>query len=138
MVDFTKFELEHPIEIPDRQLFTLPLAQREAPYPGIATSGNGIMFTIRGWFEVLLTVHWDTSNTTGHRFAHTAIPDDHPLHSEAIDAAVLSQLSEGKQLLRGNTLFEPGRVDAISLSVWHDSGEDLTVHHASIGIRALA
>src|SRR4051812_44752982 len=72
---------------------------------------GAIVFRQYGWFEILLTVEWDPTNTEGTRFAHTAITDHHPLHSEAINASVLARLSNGRQLLRGNTIFEPGRVD---------------------------
>ena len=39
------------------------------------------------------------------RFSHTKIPGQEPLHSEAIDAGVLAAISDGRQLLRGNTRF---------------------------------
>jgi hypothetical protein len=78
----------------------------------VSTSSTGTLrFRTAGWYEILLTVGWDRTQTAGTRFAHTAIPDHHPLHSEAINAAVLAALSEGTQLLRGNTIFEPGTID---------------------------
>jgi hypothetical protein len=74
----------------------------------------------------------------GHRFSHTAIPDSHPLQSEAIDALVLAALSDGKQLLRGNTIFEPDSgVNSIALEVWQDSGDTLEITNASLEIRPL-
>jgi len=98
---------------------------------------NGVTFQSRGWYEVLLTVAWDPANTSGRRFAHTKIPDQHPLHSEAIEAEVVVQLSGGRQLLRGNTVFEPGGVERIVLEVWHDASEPVTVKEASLEIRPL-
>jgi len=85
----------------------------------------------------LLTVDWGSTNRFGTRFSHTAIPDGHPLHSEAIDAGVLVDLSDGKQLLRGNTMFGPKGVDRIQLEVWQDSGTSLDVENASLEIRPL-
>jgi hypothetical protein len=52
---------------------------------------------------VLLTVAWDEVGI-GHRFAHTAIPDSHPLHSEAInylEAAPMSTVHIGDALVVG-------------------------------------
>ncbi|HEY2812509.1 MAG TPA: hypothetical protein VGJ03_03485 [Acidimicrobiales bacterium] len=74
-----------------------------------------------GWYEVLLCVHWDETDQAGTRFAHTRIPDQEPLHSEAIDASVLARISQGQQLLRGNSLFGPDRTTGLVLEVWHDS-----------------
>jgi hypothetical protein len=59
------------------------------------------------------------------------------LHSEAINAAVLAQLSGGKQLLRGNTIFEPGRVDHLTLEVWHDAPQAVEILGASLVVRDL-
>ena len=71
---------------------------------------------------VLLSVAWDPSAVDGTRFSHTRIPDQEPLHSEAISAGVLAQLSDGRQLLRGNTLFGPDRTTSLVIEVWQDSG----------------
>ena len=87
--------------------------------------------------EVLLTVDWRPSNRFGTRFAHTAIPDEHPLHSEAIDAGVLVDLSRGRRLLHGNSMFGPERTDRIDLEVWQDSGTPTDIRAASLEIRAL-
>jgi hypothetical protein len=66
------------------------------------------------------------------------IPDTHPLHSEAIEADVLVALSNGKQLLRGNSVFDPSTsARSIALEVWQDSGETVTVHRARLGVRPL-
>ncbi len=97
-----------------------------------------IEFTIRGWYEVLLTVEWDPTNTDGTRFAHTAIPDHHPLHSEAIDAAVLGAISAGRQLLRGNAIFDPDGPHQLSLEVWHNAPEAIAVGAAALDVRALS
>jgi hypothetical protein len=125
------------LDIPTRSLHLVPL---HAEHAGISLRciDGGITFTERGWYEVLLTVAWDATNTQGTRFAHTAIPDKHPLHSEAINAAVLAELSSGKQLLRGNTIFAPGEVDHISLEVWHDADKTVQILGASLEIRELA
>lgn len=104
---------------------------------GVDAKDGGIEFAIAGWFEVLLTVDWGTSNRYGTRFSHTAIPDDHPLHSEAIEAGVLVDLSGGKQLLRGNSVFGPAGVDRIELEVWQDSGTSVEVRGASLYVRPL-
>src|SRR5436190_632561 len=93
-----RFELYEPHQIPDRELTRLRLRPVGAQIAGVEGDGDCVAFRVAGWFEVLLTVEWNPSIRTGHRFAHTAIPDSHPLHSEAIDAAVLAELSGGKQL----------------------------------------
>lgn len=124
------------LEIPSRSLHSVPLHAADAGAPLRCIDG-GITFIERGWYEVLLTVSWDATNTHGTRFAHTAIPDQHPLHSEAINAAVLAELSSGKQLLRGNTIFAPGEVDHISLEVWHDADETVQILGASLEVRNL-
>ncbi len=103
----------------------------------LSVDGQRIEFTIRGWYEVLLTVEWDPANTDGTRFAHTAIPDHHPLHSEAIDATVLGSISAGRQLLRGNTIFDPDGPNRLSLEVWHDAPDAIAVGAAALDIRIL-
>ena len=62
---------------------------------------------------------------------------EHPLHSEAIGAGVLVDLSDGKQLLRGNTVCGPKGVDRIQLEVWQDSGTSVDIETASLEIRPL-
>jgi hypothetical protein len=76
---------------------------------------------------VLLRVDWDPANIDGTRFTHTKIPDQEPLHSEAINAAVLARISDGRQLLRGNSLFGPDRTTCLVLEVWRDSGGPLSI-----------
>ena len=87
--------------------------------------------------EVLLRVDWDDHNTAGTRFAHTQIPDQEPLHSEAINAAVLARISQGRQLLRGNSVFGPDRTTCLKLEVWHDSGQPVEVRYAELIVREL-
>jgi hypothetical protein len=65
------------------------------------------------------------------------VPGQEPLHSEAISAAVLHQLSGGRQLLRGNALFGPGAADELVLEVWQDSNESTTVKYAELLVREL-
>jgi hypothetical protein len=55
--------------------------------PQVHSGAEGIEFEPVGWFEVLLRVDWDPTDQTGTRVAHTRIPDQEPLHSEAIDAS---------------------------------------------------
>ena len=133
-----RFALDGPYPIPSGTLTRLHLAPVGEQMTGVETEGDAIVFHVAGWFEVLLTVEWDPNFRSGHRFAHTAIPDSHPLHSEAIDARVLGALSGGRQLLRGNTIFEPASVlDSIALEVWQDSGDTIEVRNASLDIRVL-
>src|SRR3954471_17899252 len=105
------FAMPGELLVPPCELTLLLLASRAEPTGDVEVTGGRLVFQRRGWYEVLLTVSWDTTDATGHRFAHTAIPDHHPLHSEAIEASVLQSLSDGRQLLRGNSVFEPGEVD---------------------------
>jgi hypothetical protein len=132
------FELSGPVDIPSGELTRLHLVPVGEHLKGAAVDGDQIVFTVAGWYEVLLTVEWDPSATKGRRFSHTAIPDSHPLHSEAIEADVLAALSDGKQLLRGNTLFDPDTsASSIALEAWQDSGAEVTVRAARLGIRPL-
>ncbi len=137
MAPSARFTLSEVVFVPDRHLTRVPLEPTDADVAGIVAKGGGIEFGVAGWFEVLLMVDWGPSNRYGTRFSHTAIPDEHPLHSEAIDAGVLVDLSAGKQLLRGNSMFGPKGVDRIDLEVWQDSGSFLDVRDASLEIRPL-
>ena len=111
----------------------------DGPLPAwLSVENRQITFTTRGWYEVLLTVEWDPANVDGTRFAHTAIPDDHPLHSEAVDAAVLGTISAGRQVLRGNTVFDPDGPHQVSLEVWHDAPNSIVVGTAALDIRVLS
>jgi hypothetical protein len=131
------YELSEPISVPDRTLHRVPLGSARTPLPGVEQTDAGIVFRRRGWYEVLLTVAWDSGNQSGTRFSHTAIPDHHPLHSEAINAKVLGEISGGRQLLRGNSIFGPDSVETIVLEVWQNSGDPVTVHEASLCVRPL-
>jgi hypothetical protein len=132
-----RFVLREIVCVPDRQLTRLPLEPTDAHVAGIVAENGGIEFGVAGWYEALLTVDWGSSNRYGTRFSHTAIPDEHPLHSEAIEAGVLVDLSAGKQRLRGNSMFGPPGVDRIDLEVWQDSGLPIDVRDASLEIRPL-
>ena len=132
------FELARPLSVPHKELTPVELRSSEHELPSLRVENDkSIHVDGTGWFEVLLTVQWDPSNTLGTRFSHTAIPDNHPLHSEAISADVLATLSGGRQLLRGNTWFQPEDVSNIRLEVWQDSGATIEVEHASLEIRPL-
>jgi hypothetical protein len=138
MEQFTRFALGERVQVPDRHLTPLRLMLTDARLAGLDVDDKGVVsFSAMGWFEVLLTVEWGSANRLGRRFSHTAIPDRHPLHSEAIEADVLIDISGGKQLLRGNTLFGPKGVDRIQLEVWQDSGAPVDVENASLEIRPL-
>jgi len=116
---------------------TLTLTLQGPPLKGVRSSGRGICFERIAWLEVLLAVEWDTHDTEGTRFSHTRIPDQEPLHSEAIDAAVLAQLSGGKQLLRGNTVFGLDNTGEVLLEVWHDSSRPIEVRSGELRVREL-
>jgi hypothetical protein len=122
--------------VPAQRLHQLRLVPDADP-GDLEPRDGGITFTRRTLSEVLLTVEWTTTNTDGTRFAHTAIPDQHPLHSEAINAKVLALLSGGRQLLRGDTIFVPGEVDHISLEAWHDAPEPISGREATLEVRDL-
>ena len=135
--DQVTFHTTAPIKVPPKELTRLPL-EREAASPHLHYDGErGIVFDTLGWYEVLLQVEWDPSDTSGTRFSHTKIPDNEPLHSEAIDAAVLAQISGGRQLLRGNTVFGLDHTTSIVLEVWHDADGPVEVAHAQLAVREL-
>lgn len=136
--DQYRFSSPNPTRIDPRQLTPIELAGPEPPTPHLQLNGTTIQFASGGWYEVLLRVDWDPSITAGTRFSHTKIPDQEPLHSEAIDAAVLAQISEGRQLLRGNSLFGPDRTTGLILEVWHDAAEPVAVRYAELVVRELA
>lgn len=98
---------------------------------------KGVVFDVVGWYEVHMRVEWDPDNTTGTRFAHTKIPDQEPLHSEAINADVLSRISDGRQLLRGNTIFGLDHTTSVILEVWHDSADPVEVRCAELVVRPI-
>jgi hypothetical protein len=122
----------------ERRLTRVPLTEPGEGSSALALGDDAIEFLAAGWYEVLLEVHWDDQETEGTRFAHTKIPGQQPLHSEAIAAAVLAQISKGRQLLRGNGLFGPVGPSSIALEVWHDGGYPITVSFASLTVRELS
>ena len=106
--------------------------------PNVGLTDDGVVFHTEGWYEVLLEVHWDPDARQGTRFSHTKIPGQEPLHSEAIAADVLAQLSDGRQLLRGNSIFGPERTSCLVLEVWQDSGDSVSVENAALIVRELS
>ena len=133
----TFFRTEHPILVPPRRMKGLPLVLQGPPLKGVVSSGPGIRFETVGWYEVLLAVEWDPHDSEGTRFSHTHIPGQQPLHSEAINADVLVQLSDGRQLLRGNTIFGLDHTREIVLEVWHDSPRPVKIRSGELRIREL-
>jgi hypothetical protein len=134
--DKVVFLADAPVSIPNEKLTKLAVhPQQDSEH--VSEKDGSIVFNTHGWYEVLLLVEWDQSNTEGTRFSHTQIPDQEPLHSEAIDASVLARISQGKQKLRGNSLFGPDRTTSLVLEVWQDSGEPVTVNHAELAVREL-
>ncbi len=134
---FTEVVLSRPLTIESEALTPVPLVAQDSHPHWFELRDGQVKFVSAGWFEILLTVQWDTANRTGERFSHTSIPDHHPLHSEAISARVLADISDGKQLLRGNSVFGPDGADSLRLQVWQNSGEPVQVTGASLGIRPL-
>ena len=127
----------HDFAVAPRKLERVALEPAGAT-PGVRVEDGEVIFTTRDWYEVLLTVKWDSDNRDGHRFVHTAIPDSHPLHSEAIEANVLADLSGGRQLLRGNTIFDPDSpVTSLAVEVWQDSSTPIAIREVSITLRRL-
>jgi hypothetical protein len=66
----TWFEIAAPVDTMSGELTRLPLVQRDAGSIA-AVDGDEIVFTARGWYEVLLTVEWDPRATRGRRFSHS-------------------------------------------------------------------
>jgi hypothetical protein len=135
--DETVFRTQQPVLVAPRRMTALKLSLQGPQLKGIVTSGPGICFETVGWYEVLLAVEWDPHDERGTRFSHTLIPGEEPLHSEAIDAAVLAQLSGGRQLLRGNTVFGLDHTREIVLEVWHDSPMPVEVRSGELRVRQL-
>jgi hypothetical protein len=120
------------------RLTPLVLGEPARPHQGVHVRDGGVHFDVEGWFEVLLRVAWSSAVTRGTRFSHTRIPDQEPLHSEAIDGDVLHRISGGEQRLRGNSLFGPDRTTCLVLEVWHDAPERVEVREAELIVRELA
>lgn len=138
MTRLLEFRLPTPTDVPNSSLYPLHLEPTSpSNLDGVEPCDGGVRFLVRGWFEVLMTVGWDPDNDDGHRFAHTSIPDRHPLHSEAIEARVLNPISNGEQVLRGNSVFDPDGEDRIRLEVWQNSGAGVAVRQAGLVIRRL-
>ena len=126
-----------PTTVPAGTLTRLTLeADRASPHLHVDPDRR-VVFDTTGWYEVLLRVDWDADDRTGTRFAHTKIPDNEPLHSEAIDADVLARISDGRQLLRGNTIFGLDHTTSILLEVWHDAEAPVEVSYAHLVVREL-
>ncbi len=135
--DQVTFRTVQPTAVPVGALTKLFLEASE-PSPHVHYEGErGIVFDTRGWYEVLMRVDWDPHETSGTRFAHTRIPDNEPLHSEAIDADVLARISRGRQLLRGNTIFGLDHTTSVVLEVWHDAAKPVEVSYAELVVREL-
>jgi len=134
----TAFRTDGPVLVSPRRMTPLPLFPDGPSLKGVVSRGTGIGFETVGWYEVLLAVEWDPHDPEGTRFSHTRIPGQEPLHSEAINAAVLLQLSGGRQLLRGNTMFGLDHTGEIVLEVWHDSPRPVTVHSGELRVRELS
>src|SRR5437868_5276836 len=136
--DQYRFATSGPFQVPPLELTPAPLAPPTDASPHCHLEGDAIHFDTEGWYEVLLEVAWSVGDPTGTRFSHTRIPEQQPLHSEAIDAGPLHAISGGRQLLRGNCLFGPDRTTCLILEVWHDAHRPLGVDEASLTIRELA
>lgn len=132
------FRTTGSVEIASGRLAPVPLSRPDAGTEDVEYVDGVVVFRSEGWYEILLEVEWDPGIRRGTRFSHTPVPGQEPLESEAIDAAVLADISGGKQLLRGNTLFGPERTAALALEVWHDAGETVEVRSAAITVRELA
>jgi hypothetical protein len=135
--DEYRFAMADPMAIAPRQLTQLWLLDPPGEHPHAHVEDGGVHVDTEGWFEVLLRVAWSTGDTGGTRFSHTRIPDQEPLHSEAIAADVLTQISQGEQKLRGNSLFGPDRTTCLVLEVWHDALAPIDVLEAELIIREL-
>ena len=134
--DEHRFAIPSPVSVPPRRLSKLLLEQRDVS-PHVRSDNGGVVFQVEGWYEVLLRVDWSITNRDGTRFAHTKIPDQEPLHSEAINATVLADISGGRQLLRGNSLFGPDRTTCLALEVWHDAPEPIEIEYGELVVREL-
>lgn len=127
-----------PVQVPSGRMCPIPLRGAQPDDGRIRVTRDGsIKAEQGGWYEVLLTVAWNPEQTAGTRFSHTKTPDRHPIHSEAIEAASLAAISGGEQLLRGNTVLGSDGPDMITIEVWQDSGQTVTVDRAELTLRLL-
>jgi hypothetical protein len=132
-----RFVLPRAVTVAPERLVPLALELPGSAPPDVRCVDGHVHFDTIGWYEVLLSVAWDDRNIDGTRFAHSKIPGQQPLHSEAIDASVLARISGGRQLLRGNTVFGHDHTSELVLEVWQDSGVPVAVHRAELIVRAL-
>lgn len=137
MLYTSTYRARNKIMVQPNEMTQLSLNAPDEASPHIVVENGRLIFIDEGWYEVRLDVKWSTDQLDGTRFAHTKMPGEQPLHSEAIDAQVLSQLSQGRQLLRGNTIFDPPNTAELVLEVWHDSVEPVEVTTASLTVRDL-
>lgn len=135
--DEVTFRTTTSTTVPANQMTRLALEADKANPHLHHEPGRGVVFDTAGWYEVLLRVEWDPEARSGTRFAHTKVPDNEPLHSEAIDADVLARISNGRQLLRGNTIFGLDHTTSIVLEVWHDAEEPVEISYAHLVVREL-
>jgi hypothetical protein len=138
MPSVIRFATSSAVKVEPNSLTPLRLEAIDGVPGEFRPTDEGVKFVEAGWYEILLTVEWDPDVLEGTRFSHTKIPDDHPLHSEAIDASVLSRISGGRQLLRGNSIFGKEGLDEITLEVWHDADEPVEVRRAELAVRKLS
>lgn len=124
--------------VPNERLTPIPLSALVGISDHVGYADDGVVFRTDGWYEILLEVDWDPSVRRGTRFSHTNIPGQEPLHSEAIAADVLADISGGKQLLRGNSVFGPNRTTRLVLEVWQNSGQAVEIRSAALTVRELS
>ena len=108
----TKFATTGPLQVPTNPCTAVALHRTPGASDHVTSTGDDIVLRTEGWYEILTAVQWNPDDIPGTRFSHTKIPGQEPLHSEAINAAVLAPISEGRQLLRADTLFGPDRLPA--------------------------
>jgi len=137
MANTSRFATSAAVKVEPNAMTPLRLEPIDDVLEGLRATDNGVKFDKVGWYEVLLTVEWNPENVDGTRFSHTKIPDEHPLHSEAIDASVLAKVSGGRQLLRGNSVFGKEGLDEIALEVWHDAIQPVEIRRAELAVRSL-
>jgi hypothetical protein len=131
------FTIDAPVDVPTGELTRLVVAAHAESALVHVDPERGVVFDMPGWFEVEMRVDWDASVTTGTRFSHTKVPGQEPLHSEAINALVLSRISQGKQMLRGNSVFGVDNTMSLILEVWHDAPQAVSVNCGELKLRPL-
>jgi hypothetical protein len=132
-----RFQLAEALRLDPKTMTALSLVSVGPTPEDIAIRNGHLCFQRIGWYEVLLRVAWDPAVTTGTRFSHSKIPGQQPLHSEAIDAAVLTEISNGEQLLRGNTVFGHDHTSELVLECWHDAPTAVAITEADLTVREL-